>query len=275
MARSLLIAALWLVVVVAAAIGTAAQPIQACADGQSGNIDITYPSFTVTRAAWGNRESAGCMANAITGLSSITSFTYYLKLETAYAPFTASAIVVNASSSASYGAVASVDISQLVPTALFDVRAVTATFASPVALDPQRTYFLAICAYAPGDIRVGYSLQANREVTAEVYCTQDPETCTSASGLWVDSKDVLKTIISGGCASPSPSHTPSNSPTPSTSPSISPSPSFSPSPSPSNSPSPSASPSPARGSAERLTPGKAFGAPAVRFLLGLRALFFR
>jgi hypothetical protein len=200
-----------------------------------------------------------CFANTVVGLSSITSFTYYLILDSAYASIPASAIIVD-STGGNRRAVASVNITDRLPTIEDTVQAVTATFASPVALDPQHTYQLAFCSYQTGATRVMYALQGSVEVNAALICFQDPAACTSASGEWYGVSAILQTIISGGCAS---SQSPSSSPSPSSS--------LSPSPSPSPSASPSASPSPARGGADRLTPGKAFGAPAVRFLFGLGA----
>jgi hypothetical protein len=143
--RTLGIGGLFLVVtVVLAAAAMApragAQLIQACDDGLDGNITNSQYNGSFTF------RTNTCFANAITGLSSVTSFAYYLALYSgADAPLHATAIVID--EAARYIAVESIDISDLLPTTSGgEAQAVTALFASPVALDPLRTYLLAFCA---------------------------------------------------------------------------------------------------------------------------------
>jgi hypothetical protein len=249
------IGALFLVVFLAAAAvvpRAGAEVIQACEGGFDGNVTYSQSSRSVILS------KDACIANAVTGLRSITSFAYYLALyEGSDAPLQTSAIIIDEAES--YNAVVTIDISDLLPTTSGgDAQAVTALFASPVALDPLRTYFLAFC--GTGTSTLLYTLSLGREVHTLEFCY---EACTSANARWQldSSPNVARTDIVGSCpSSPSPSASPSAPPP------------RSPTPSPSPSPSPSASP--AKGSSDRLTPGESFGARAVRFVLSLCPLLF-
>jgi hypothetical protein len=276
--RTLGIGALFLVVFLAAAAVAplaGAQVIQACDGGLDGNVTYSQ-SYARTILSYNV-----CLANAITGLRSITSFTYYLKFYNSGTPIQVSAIIIDVTDS--YSAVEAIDVSHLLPPGLSE-QAVTASFASPVALDPLRTYYLAFCAYSStGSSSLMFTTPLGQEAHVREYCYFG-KGCTSPSTAqyWEEDANVILTDIVGSCQSPpspstSPSAPPPGSPTPSPSPSPSPSasPSLSPSPSPSpSSASPSLSPSPSSASpaeksnSDRLTPGESFGARAVRFVLG-------
>jgi hypothetical protein len=249
-------AALWLVVAVASGMvpRACAQGIVACDDGQQ-NGNISYSGTNLNTGAWGAYRLP-CLANAITGLHSVTSFSYYVALAANYAPTQASGFIID--TSASNSPVASVNISHLLPTTAGEAQAVSAAFASPVALDPLHTYLLAFCATGEA-AGANYSIAiGGLEVRALQFCLGN---CTTSSGEWqlASSPLVLITDIIGSCISASASPSPSASPT------------FPPPP---RSPTPSPSPSPAKGSADRLTPREALGAKAVRFVLELCTLLF-
>jgi hypothetical protein len=244
-----LLTALCLIVVAAMAPRARAQGIVACAEGQqNGNI-----SCSSRMSSW-SFVALSCFANDIKGLRSVTGFAYQLALNDDV-PAQALGLIIDAT--ASNNEIAFVNITGQQPSGSEGV--VTATFASPVALDPQHTYLLAFCftGVAAGSfVRLG----AGYDVNPAMSCTQD---CTSPSGTWQrlssSSPYVLLTDIIGSCQAPSSSPSPSAS--------QSPPPPRSPTPS----PSPSPSPSPAKGSADRLTPDEA---RAVRFVAGLCTLLF-
>jgi hypothetical protein len=251
---------LFVVVTLVVAVGmvprACAQGILACANGQQ-NGNLTYlNTHTSTWVTFGQAETP-CMANSVTGLFSVSSFTYYLHIILRVpSPMQVLAYVLDAT--AGNSEMASIDVTALLPTTTTETP-VTATFASPVALDPQHTYLLAFCAIqlATND-EFRTSINTSAGVSAMHLCTSQ---CTTSSGDWESIYEyAIQTSVVGTCPSPSPSPSPPMSGSPSPSPSIP------------GTPSPSASFTPdTRGSADR---NDGLAARAVRFVLRLGTEFF-
>jgi hypothetical protein len=175
-----------------------ANEIMPCSGGSSGPTTVVLDQSIGALSSL-NPEDIKCMANRVQGLSSISSFTYYALHDSGSGAITASGRVLDAS--AGYAVVASVDLTAQLPSTATST-AVTATFASAVALDPSHVYLLAICAGGTGSN--AYTVEFNQDVVNSMrYCYDPVDACTS-DGAWGDvSIYNLKTSIDGSCPSPS------------------------------------------------------------------------
>jgi hypothetical protein len=199
--------------------------------------------FTGVWSANAGTTDRVCMANSVTGLSSLSSFSYAVAVFAAgTAGIQAAAIVINAE--ADNAVVASVDISALLPTtASQGYQNVNASFPSAVTLDPLVSYRLAFCLAAGNTGDRGYLFgritspaDSNQ---SSIQCTNtNPAECMAAAGVWLRSTTafrvlIMKLIGEAAPCPPSPSPSPSSSASPSPSASLSPSAATTPSASPS------------------------------------------
>jgi hypothetical protein len=170
---------------------------------------------TFNLLGWGS-PSAPCIGNRVRGLVQITSFTYYFCFS-AGTLTEAMVLVINGLTNA---VVSTVNVTALMPTN-FQSTAVTATFASTLALDPLCNYLFAMCTM--GSANLVYLYQYNLAVSAIAGCSGPYANCQAMGNgsLWIGGLSVsgvsLQTVIDGSCslASPSPSSSPSTLPSPS------------------------------------------------------------
>lgn len=191
-------------------------------------------------------QASACYGNVVEGLTSVSSFAYYLYIYAGgdSAP-AATAYIFNAQS---WAQLASTSIT--LPTGgSQNYLQVVADFGAPQALNPSTQYVLAFCANpSSGDAQYEFAVDdTNRNPLGFAYCSASESACVSSGGNWYQSGNFPYTLISDisyVCASPSPSPTPSHTPTPSRTPTASPSSSPSTSPTPSTTPGASLSSTP-------------------------------
>jgi hypothetical protein len=217
--------------------------LSVCGPGANSN-GITPANYAF--GPWGYGASS-CMGNKVTGFYSISSFTYYLNHRSGSA-LQVSAVIIGGGN-----VIASVDVSSLLSTS-GSFGPVQATFASPAALDPAATYFVAFCATGAGDGQYNVWMDFVGDVTS--YCLGSFAACVSSESNWGPGNNVLGTIVQGSCTAPSSSPTRTPTPTPSNTPSVTPTPTPTPSntPTPTQTPTPSNTPTPTRTPTPSATP---------------------
>ncbi|ELR24355.1 uncharacterized protein ACA1_165660 [Acanthamoeba castellanii str. Neff] len=147
---------------------------------------------------WGLGGST-CITNAVTGLTSLESFTYYLR-PMQNGTQAADAYVYNSDAEA---VVASVALSGL-PTdnSTTNYTAVQATFPSTVELSANTTYYLSFC--INGTKTIGFYSGYNDTGDAFLFCSGDTTTCLTSNSSWTYFGGVLTMEVSSkACPLPS------------------------------------------------------------------------
>jgi hypothetical protein len=147
---------------------------------------------------WGLGGST-CITNAVTGLTSLESFTYHLR-PMQNGTQAADAYVYNSDAQA---VVASVALSGLPnDTSVPTYTAVNATFPSTVKLSANTTYYLSFC--INGTKTIGFYSAYNGTGDAFLFCSGETTSCLASNSAWSYFGGVLTMEVSSkACPSPS------------------------------------------------------------------------
>jgi hypothetical protein len=163
------------------------------------------PAISVPGQASVNPWGTSCYANAVTGVSSVASFSFYVQARSAGDAPKAAGYILEIPN---LTVVSSVAISLSNDSANY--TAAQATFPAAVPLNATGTYYFAFCLNGTKTIEYN-ALYNGTAANAFAFCTPDTTACLSSISSWTNFGGALKFDFSGpDCPKPSSASRPSS-----------------------------------------------------------------